>query len=34
MAEMDKQAEKYKDMEMPFDMKKMATGGFKVSVGF
>lgn len=34
MAEMGKQAEKYKDMEMPFEMKKMATGGFKVVVGF
>ena len=34
MADMDKQAEKYKDMEMPFEMKKMAVGGFKVSVGF
>lgn len=32
MAEMDKMAEKYKDMEMPFDMKRMAYGGFKVVV--
>ena len=34
MAEMDKQMEKYKDMPMPFDMKRMANGGFKVVVGF
>jgi len=33
MAEMDKDAEKYKDFEMPFDMKRMAFGGFKVEVG-
>lgn len=33
MAEMEKQAEKYKDMPMPFDMKRMAYGGFKVIVG-
>ncbi len=32
MAEMDKQAEKYKDKPMPFDMKRMAYGGFKVVV--
>lgn len=32
MAEMDKQAEKYKDMPMPFDMKRFAYGGFKVIV--
>lgn len=32
MAEMDKQAKKYKDMPMPFDMKRMAYGGFKVVV--
>lgn len=32
MAEMDKQAEKYKDMQMPFDMKRMAYGGFTVEV--
>jgi uncharacterized protein YbaA (DUF1428 family) len=32
MAEMDKQAEKYKDIPMPFDMKRMAYGGFEVKV--
>lgn len=32
MAQMDKDAEKYKDMPMPFDMKRMAFGGFKVMV--
>ncbi len=32
MKEMEKSAEKYKDMAMPFDMKKMAYGGFKVVV--
>jgi alkaline phosphatase len=33
MAEMDKQKDKYnKDMPMPFDMKRMAYGGFKVVV--
>lgn len=32
MKEMDKKAEKYKDIQMPFDMKKMAFGGFKVVV--
>ncbi|MEK7650276.1 MAG: DUF1428 domain-containing protein [Patescibacteria group bacterium] len=32
MAEMDKQADKYKNMPMPFDMKRMAYGGFKVIV--
>jgi uncharacterized protein YbaA (DUF1428 family) len=32
MEEMDKQAEKYKDMSMPFDMKRMAVGGFEVKV--
>jgi uncharacterized protein YbaA (DUF1428 family) len=32
MAEMDKEAAKWKDMSMPFDMKRMAYGGFKVSV--
>lgn len=31
-AEMDKMAKKYKDMPMPFDMKRMAYGGFKVVV--
>ena len=29
---MDKQAEKYKDIKMPFDIKRMAVGGFKVVV--
>ncbi len=32
MAEMKKEGEKYKDMAMPFDPKRMAYGGFKVSV--
>jgi uncharacterized protein YbaA (DUF1428 family) len=32
MAEMAKEAEKYKDMVMPFDMKRMAYGGFIVEV--
>lgn len=32
MAEMHKQGEKHKDMKMPFDMKRMAYGGFKVVV--
>jgi alkaline phosphatase len=32
MAEMSKQGEKYKDMPMPFDTKRMAYGGFKVIV--
>ena len=32
MAEMEKKAEKYKDKAMPFDMKRMAYGGFKVVV--
>ncbi len=32
MEEMDKQMEEYKDMPMPFDMKKMAYGGFQVEV--
>ncbi len=32
MEEMGKQAEKYKDMVMPFDMKRMAYGGFRVEV--
>jgi uncharacterized protein YbaA (DUF1428 family) len=32
MEEMNKQAEKYKDVPMPFDMKRMATGGFEVKV--
>lgn len=30
--EMEKLADKYKNMKMPFDMKKMAYGGFKVMV--
>ena len=32
MAEMDATAEKWKDKQMPFDMKRMAYGGFKVLV--
>ena len=32
MAEMEKEAKKYKDMPMPFNMKRMAFGGFKVIV--
>jgi uncharacterized protein YbaA (DUF1428 family) len=32
MKEMEKQMEGQKDMSMPFDMKKMATGGFEVAV--
>ena len=32
MAEMDAMAEKWKDKPMPFDMKRMAYGGFKVLV--
>lgn len=32
MAEMMKNADKWKDMPMPFDMQRMAYGGFKVSV--
>ena len=32
MAEMEKQAQKYKDRPMPFDMKRMSFGGFKVLV--
>jgi uncharacterized protein YbaA (DUF1428 family) len=32
MAEMDEQMAEYKDMQMPFDMKKMAYGGFQVEV--
>lgn len=30
--EMEKSAEKYKDFKMPFDMNKMAYGGFTVEV--
>jgi len=33
MAEMKNQAEKYKNMPMPFDTRRMAYGGFKVIVG-
>ncbi|MFZ2484655.1 MAG: DUF1428 domain-containing protein [Minisyncoccia bacterium] len=33
MAEMDKKYAKVKDKTMPFDMKRMAYGGFKVVVG-
>lgn len=32
MEEMDKHADKYKDFQMPFDMKKMAYGGFNAEV--
>lgn len=32
MEEMNKQMEEYKDMPMPFDMKRMAYGGFEVAV--
>lgn len=32
MAEMDKNAEKYKDMPMPFDMKRFYYGGFKAMI--
>ena len=32
MEEMGKKAEEYKDFVMPFDMKRMAYGGFKVEV--
>lgn len=33
MAAIEKMADKYKGQAMPFDMKKMAYGGFKVVVG-
>lgn len=33
MAQMDKHAEKYKNIPMPFEMNRMAYGGFKVLVG-
>lgn len=33
MADMHKNAAKYKDFKMPFDEKRMAYGGFKVIVG-
>ena len=32
MKEMEEKAEEYKDMIMPFDMKRMAYGGFNVEV--
>ncbi|MCC6710763.1 MAG: DUF1428 domain-containing protein [Candidatus Pacebacteria bacterium] len=32
MAEMDETMKDFKDMQMPFDMKKMAYGGFTVEV--
>ena len=32
MAEMDEQMKEFKDMQMPFDMKRMAYGGFQVEV--
>ncbi|MEI9966391.1 MAG: DUF1428 domain-containing protein [Candidatus Moraniibacteriota bacterium] len=32
MEEMGKKAEEYKDMVMPFDMKRMSYGGFTVEV--
>lgn len=32
MAEMDEKAKEYADMKMPFDMKRMAYGGFQVEV--
>lgn len=32
MAEMNEQMKDYQDMQMPFDMKKMAYGGFQVEV--
>lgn len=32
MAEMHKYKDKHKDIDMPFDMKRMAYGGFKVVV--
>lgn len=32
MEEMNKQAEEYKDVLMPFDIKRMAVGGFEVKV--
>jgi uncharacterized protein YbaA (DUF1428 family) len=32
MKEMGEKAEDYKDMVMPFDMKRMAYGGFRVEV--
>lgn len=32
MAQMDQEMEKYKDQPMPFDLNRMAYGGFKVIV--
>lgn len=32
MKEMDKQMEKYKDKQMPFDMRRFAYGGFDIIV--
>jgi uncharacterized protein YbaA (DUF1428 family) len=32
MEEMNEQMKEYEDMKMPFDMKKMAYGGFQVEV--
>jgi uncharacterized protein YbaA (DUF1428 family) len=32
MEEMTKQAEQYKNVAMPFDMKRMAYGGFEAKV--
>jgi uncharacterized protein YbaA (DUF1428 family) len=32
MAEMSEQAKEFQDMQMPFDMKRMAYGGFQVEV--
>lgn len=32
MAEMNEQMKEYQDMQMPFDMKRMAYGGFQVEV--
>lgn len=32
MAEMNEQMKDHKDMQMPFDMKKMSYGGFQVEV--
>lgn len=32
MAEMNEQMKDHKDMQMPFDMKRMAYGGFQVAV--
>ena len=32
MEEMNKQAEEYKDVSVPFDMRRMAVGGFEVRV--